>query len=147
MENEEKKSEWTSSLGAEERTLLKKLLDFFEKILLMERVSTVKKLWIVSIAILRGYNYKWLLKWIAGKNFTPCYPKGAQEYWWRMEKISDNNYFPLFKGFKELIDTINLQQPTKQEINDLQEKLRLCKLVNLFLGMISHYQKSHLLIF
>ena len=58
MENEEKKSEWTSSLGAEERTLLKKLLDFFEKILLMERVSTVKKLWIVSIAILREYNYK-----------------------------------------------------------------------------------------
>ena len=43
----EKKIEWTSLLGGEKCTLLKKLPDFFEEILLLGRASTVKKLWIV----------------------------------------------------------------------------------------------------
>ena len=42
-----KKIEWTSLLGGEKCTLLKKLPDFFEEILLLGRASTVKKLWIV----------------------------------------------------------------------------------------------------
>ena len=43
-----KKFEWTSVLGGEKRTLLRKLPDQFSKILPPDRAPTVQRLWTVS---------------------------------------------------------------------------------------------------
>lgn len=45
-----KKIEWKSLLGGEKRILLKKLPEFFSKILPPERAEIVEKLWTVSKA-------------------------------------------------------------------------------------------------
>ena len=45
-----KKIEWKSLLGGEKRILLKKLPEFFSKILPPERAEIVEKLWTISKA-------------------------------------------------------------------------------------------------